>query len=123
MLAEITSRIRIKSFQPNNLKGVSGLHFHTLCEQNSDALEATLNAVEEKFGQYIGDMEWLNFGGGHHITRSDYDIPRLIRCIKRIRQKYGVEVYLEPGEAVALNAGYLATKVLDITECDMPTQL
>lgn len=103
--------IRIKSFQPNNLKGVSGLHFHTLCEQNSDALEATLNAVEEKFGQYIGDMEWLNFGGGHHITRSDYDIPRLIRCIKRIRQKYGVEVYLEPGEAVALNAGYLATKV------------
>lgn len=115
--------IRIKSFQPNNLKGVSGLHFHTLCEQNSDALEATLNAVEEKFGQYIGDMEWLNFGGGHHITRSDYDIPRLIRCIKRIRQKYGVEVYLEPGEAVALNAGYLATKVLDITECDMPTAI
>ena len=115
--------IRIKSFQPNNLKGVSGLHFHTLCEQNSDALEATLNAVEEKFGQYIGDMEWLNFGGGHHITRSDYDIPRLIRCIKRIRQKYGVEVYLEPGEAVALNAGYLATTVLDITECDMPTAI
>ena len=109
--------------EPDVLSGMEGIHFHTLCEQNSDDLEATLKAVEEKFGQYIGDMEWLNFGGGHHITRSDYDIPRLIRCIKRIRQKYGVEVYLEPGEAVALNAGYLATKVLDITECDMPTAI
>lgn len=115
--------IRLKSFHPDNLRGVSGLHFHTLCEQNSDDLEKTLDAVEEKFGQYIGDMEWLNFGGGHHITRPDYDIPRLIHCIKRIRQKYGVEVYLEPGEAVALNAGYLLTKVLDIIECDIPTAI
>lgn len=115
--------IRLKSFQPDNLRGVSGFHFHTLCEQNSDDLEATLNAVEEKFGKYLKNMEWINFGGGHHITRSDYDVSRLLSCVNRIRQKYGVEIYIEPGEAVALNAGYLATRVLDIIECDMPTAI
>lgn len=109
-----------KNFRPDDLQGVSGLHFHTLCEQNSDDLEATLCAVEEKFGQYLKDMEWINFGGGHHITRRDYDIPRLEKCIKRMQDKYGLEVYLEPGEAFALNAGYLVTKVLDITQNDMP---
>lgn len=115
--------IRLKNFQPDNLRGVTGLHFHTLCEQNSDDLEKTLDAVEDKFGQYIGAMEWLNIGGGHHITRPDYDIQRLLNCIKRIQQKYGVDVYIEPGEAVALNAGYLLTKVLDIIECDIPTAI
>ncbi len=109
-----------RNFRPELLEGVSGLHFHTLCEQNSDDLEATLDAVEEKFGEFLPDMKWINFGGGHHITRSDYDIPRLERCIKRMQDKYGLEVYLEPGEAIALNAGYLVTKVLDITENDMP---
>lgn len=109
-----------KNFRRDDLDGVSGLHFHTLCEQNSDDLEKTLDAVEEKFGDILGKMEWINFGGGHHITREDYDIPRLERCIKSIQQKYGVEVYLEPGEAVALNAGYLVTEILDITENDMP---
>ena len=98
------------------LEGVDGLHFHTLCEQNSDDLETTLNAVEEKFGKYLYGMKWLNMGGGHHITRADYDVDRLVRLINHIKEKYGVQVYLEPGEAVALNAGYLKTTVLDIVE-------
>ncbi len=109
-----------RNFRPDDLRGVTGLHFHTLCEQNSDDLEKTLNAVEEKFGDVLSDMEWINFGGGHHITRDDYDIPRLERCIKRMQEKYGLEVWLEPGEAIALNAGYLVTEVLDLTENDMP---
>ncbi len=109
-----------KNFRMDDLDGVSGLHFHTLCEQNSDDLERTLDAVEEKFGDILEKMEWINFGGGHHITRADYDIQRLERCIRRMQEKYGLEVFLEPGEAVALNAGYLVTEVLDITENDMP---
>lgn len=112
--------ITLKNFRSDDLEGVTGLHFHTLCEQNSDDLEKTLDAVEEKFGKYLKNMEWINFGGGHHITRSDYDIPRLERCIRRMQEKYNLEVFLEPGEAFALNAGYLITKVLDITENDMP---
>ena len=109
-----------KNFRRDDLRGVTGLHFHTLCEQNSDDLEKTLTAVEEKFGDILADMEWVNFGGGHHITRADYDIPRLERCIRRMQEKYGLEVYLEPGEAIALNAGYLVTEVLDLIENDMP---
>lgn len=105
-----------ENFDEQLFECVDGIHFHTLCEQNSDDLETTLNAVEEKFGKYLHKAKWLNMGGGHHITRSDYDIDRLIRCIKRIKEKYNVEVYLEPGEAVALNAGYLVTTVLDIVE-------
>ncbi len=92
---------------------LDGIHFHTLCEQNSDALEKTLEAVEEKFGFILKKVKWLNMGGGHHITREDYDIERLERCILKIKEKYDVQVYLEPGEAVALNAGYLCTRVLD----------
>lgn len=95
---------------------IEGLHFHTLCEQNSDALEATLCAVEEKFGKHLKRIKWINFGGGHHITRADYDIARLKRCINKMANKYGLEVYLEPGEAVALNAGELISEVLDIVE-------
>ena len=109
-----------KNFRTDDLDGVTGIHFHTLCEQNSDDLEATLDAVEEKFGDVLEKMEWINFGGGHHITRADYDIPRLERCVKRMQEKYGLEVFLEPGEAAALNAGWLVTEVLDITENDMP---
>ncbi|WP_028517029.1 carboxynorspermidine decarboxylase [Ruminococcus flavefaciens] len=109
-----------KNFRTDDLDGVTGIHFHTLCEQNSDDLEATLDAVEEKFGDVLEKMEWINFGGGHHITRADYDIPRLERCIRRMQEKYGLEVFLEPGEAAALNAGWLVTEVLDITENDMP---
>lgn len=97
---------------------IEGLHFHTLCEQNSDALEATLCTVEEKFGKHLKRIKWINFGGGHHITRADYDIARLKRCINKMADKYGLEVYLEPGEAVALNAGELISEVLDIVEND-----
>ncbi len=99
-----------------DLEGLEGLHFHTLCEQNSDALATTLDAVEEKFGKYLSGMKWLNFGGGHHITRPDYDLETLRRCIRRMQQRYGVEVYLEPGEAVALRAGYLVCTVLERME-------
>ncbi|MBQ8821440.1 MAG: carboxynorspermidine decarboxylase [Lachnospiraceae bacterium] len=94
---------------------LDGLHFHTLCEQNADALEITLQAVEDKFGDALKNVKWLNMGGGHHITRGDYDRELLVRCIRRIREKYDIEVYLEPGEAVALNAGYLVSEVLDVT--------
>lgn len=108
--------VTLANFREDLLDGVDGLHFHTLCEQNADALAVTLDAVEEKFGKYLGQMKWLNMGGGHHITRADYDIELLERCIKRVAEKHGVIVYLEPGEAVALNAGYLTTEVLDIVE-------
>lgn len=102
----------------DNLKGLEGLHFHTLCEQNSDDLESTLTAVEEKFGDILPKMKWLNMGGGHHITRHDYDRERLIRIVRNIQKKYGVQVYLEPGEAIALNAGFLVAEVIDIVESD-----
>jgi len=96
------------------LSQIDGLHFHTMCEQNSDTLERTLDVVDIKFGKYLSGMKWLNFGGGHHITRDDYDIERLVACIKRFQDKYELEIYLEPGEAIALNAGFLAASVLDI---------
>lgn len=95
---------------------LDGLHFHTLCEQDSDALELTLAAVEAKFGDILPRLKWLNCGGGHHITRDDYDIPRLERSITAIAAKYDLRIYLEPGEACALNAGFLVTSVLDVTQ-------
>lgn len=106
---------------PEALKHIEGLHFHTLCEQNSDALETTLRAVEDKFGKYLHNMKWLNMGGGHHITRDDYDRDKLVSLILHIKKQYDVEVYLEPGEAVALNAGYLVTEVLDIVDNGIKT--
>ena len=103
---------------PDALAGMEGIHFHTLCEQNSDDLEKTLNVVEEKFGFLMqsDSIKWVNFGGGHHITRDDYDIKRLENCINHVKRTYNVDVYVEPGEAVALNAGYLVTEVMDIVE-------
>jgi carboxynorspermidine decarboxylase len=98
------------------LSQLDGLHFHALCEQDSDALEHTAEAFEAKFGDLIPGLKWLNFGGGHHITRPDYDIERLIRVVKGFRERYGVEVYLEPGEAVALHTGVLVVTVLDLIE-------
>jgi len=91
-----------------------GLHFHALCEQSADALENVLKHFEEKFGKYISQMKWINFGGGHHITRKGYDIKKLIRLIKDFKSKYNVEVYLEPGEAIGWETGILMTTVLDI---------
>ena len=106
--------VKIADFRADLLDGIDGLHFHTLCEQGADALAATLEAVEEKFGKYLHGMKWLNFGGGHHITREGYDIPLLKRLIRHVQDTYDVAVYLEPGEAVALNAGFLVAEVLDV---------
>ncbi len=111
--------VTLPNFKPEELEGIEGLHFHTMCEQNSDTLERTIKVVDEKFGRYIKDMKWLNFGGGHHITRPDYDIEALVRSINYFQDKYGIDVYLEPGEAVALNTGYLVAKVLDTVENGM----
>ncbi len=111
--------VTLKNFDESKLDGISGLHFHTMCEQNSDTLERTIKVVDEKFGKYLKHMKWFNFGGGHHITRDDYDIEKLIDCIMFFKQKYGIQVYIEPGEAVALNAGYLVASVLDIIENDI----
>lgn len=101
---------------PSLLEHVEGLHFHTLCEQNSDDLKTTWDAFEQKFGDLLPRMRWLNMGGGHHITREDYDIDLLVSIVKDIRENYNLTVYLEPGEAIALNAGYLETEVMDIVD-------
>ncbi|MFA7381984.1 MAG: carboxynorspermidine decarboxylase [Desulfurivibrionaceae bacterium] len=103
-------------FRPELLDGIEGLHFHALCEQDADALEHTVAAFEEKFGEFLCGMRWVNFGGGHHITREGYDLDRLCATIRRIQEKYGVQVYLEPGEAIGLNIGVLVTRVMDIVE-------
>jgi len=95
------------------IKMLDGIHFHTLCEQDSDDLVKTVEALEEKFGKWLPDMKWINFGGGHHITKPGYDIERLEKCITDIKKKYDVTVYLEPGEAIALNAGFFITTVLE----------
>ena len=97
-----------------DLSGIEGLHFHTMCEQGSDTLERTLEHVESKFGKHLHLMKWLNMGGGHHITRKGYDTDLLVELIKHMREKYDLEVYLEPGEAVALNTGFLVTSVVDL---------
>lgn len=98
----------------SDITGISGLHFHTMCEQGADVLDRTLDVVEAKFGEYLHKMKWVNFGGGHHITKEGYDVNLLINRIKQIKEKYDVDIYIEPGEAVALNAGYLVTEVRDI---------
>ena len=119
--------VRLKNFEEElyhdegleAYKLLDGLHFHTLCEQNSDDLYSTLKVIKEKFGEYLYDMKWLNFGGGHHITREDYDIELLKSCIMDMRDTYNLQIYLEPGEAVVLNAGILVTEVMDIVDADI----
>ena len=111
--------ITLEHFAGEDLEGIEGLHFHAMCEQNSDTLERILKVVEEKFGAYLHQMKWINFGGGHHITRADYDLEKLIKCIKHIKETYDIEVYLEPGEAVALNTGYLVSTVLETLHNDI----
>lgn len=101
-----------------DLEEIAGFHFHTLCGHNSDALERTFEVVERKFGPWLKRLSWINFGGGHHISRDDYDLDGLCRLVERARSRHGVEVYLEPGEAVALNAGVLVASVLDVVEND-----
>lgn len=111
--------VTLDNFDADRLDEIDGLHFHTMCEQNSDTLKRTLKVVDEKFGEHIKKVKWLNLGGGHHITRPDYDIETLIECILYLKQKYDVEVYLEPGEAIALNTGYLVSTVLDVMKNGM----
>jgi carboxynorspermidine decarboxylase len=106
-----------------DLDGLEGLHFHALCEQDSDVLERTLAAVERRFPKFLEQVRWVNMGGGHHITRNDYDVERLVRVIRSFKERWGKEVYLEPGEAVALNTGYLVATVLDIVPTDVPTAI
>jgi carboxynorspermidine decarboxylase len=108
-----------KEFQPELLEGIEGFHFHALCEQGADALESVLEAFEQNFGEWIGQMKWINFGGGHHITKKGYDVEKLISIIKTFKAKYDVELYLEPGEAVGWQTGVLVATVLDIVHNDM----
>ncbi|WP_320172265.1 carboxynorspermidine decarboxylase [Maridesulfovibrio sp.] len=112
--------IRRAHFNSDNLDGVTGLHWHNLCEQDADCLERTVAAVEKNFSDVLPRMRYVNFGGGHHITRPGYDLDLLVRIITRFKEKWDVEVYLEPGEAVALNSGFLVASVLDVTMADMP---
>ena len=113
----------ISQFSEEAFDGLDGIHFHTMCEQDAPVLERTLEHVMEKFDAYLKRCKWVNFGGGHHITRPGYDLPCLIRCIRKIQERYGVQVYLEPGEAVALNAGYLVETVLDFVQNGMEIAL
>ena len=106
--------VRPADFEPEALDGVSGLHFHTLCEQGAEPLAETVDAFEEKFGAYLSRMKWVNFGGGHHITKPGYNLELLATCIRRMQDKYGLTVYLEPGEAIAYHAGDLVATVLDV---------
>ena len=115
--------VKLGDFRPDKMEGLTGLHFHTLCEQGAEPLAQTLEAVEEKFGAWLPQMEWINFGGGHHITREGYDIDLLKRCIMRMQTKYGLKVYIEPGEAIALDAGFLVAEVLEIVENDTPVAI
>jgi len=108
-----------KNFDKQNLEDVEGLHFHALCEQGADELEVVLKAFEEKFGDFISTCRWVNFGGGHHITKKGYDVEKLIKLIKDFKEKYQVEVYIEPGEAVGWQTGTLVSSVLDIVENGM----
>lgn len=121
----INSRLGAKcdTFTKEDLKGIDGLHFHTMCEQNSDTLERTVEVIESKFGAYLYQMKWINLGGGHHITRKGYDVKKLTNIIKYLIKKYDIDVYLEPGEAIALNCGYLVTSVLDIVDNNMKTAI
>lgn len=107
---------RLSELDEDSLEGLSGFHFHTLCEQGAEPLAETLEAVEEKFGRFLPRLKWINFGGGHHITREGYNMPLLERCIRRMQDRYGLKVYLEPGEAIALDAGFLAATVLEVIE-------
>lgn len=112
------SRLGITAAQltGKSLTGISGLHFHTLCEQGADALAKTLEIIERDFSEYLHEVKWLNMGGGHLITKPDYDVDLLIDLINKLRKKYALTIYLEPGEAVAVDAGFLSASVLDIVE-------
>ena len=115
--------IRRADFRIDQLDGISGLHWHNLCEQDADCLERTVTAVERAFGVVLPQMAYVNFGGGHHITREGYNLELLISIVNRFQSRWGVQVYLEPGEAVALNSGYLVATVLDVVQADLPVAI
>lgn len=115
--------IPVAEFEGRFLSGVEGLHFHTLCEQLFEPLERTAKVFEQKFGRYLTGMKWLNLGGGHHITREGYDIDGLVELVKYFREKYQVELYLEPGEAIAIGTGVLVGEVLDVVKNGMETAI
>jgi len=107
--------VTIENFEEDQLENISGIHFHTLCEKNADSLERTLAAIEKQFGKFFNRIKWVNFGGGHHITRDDYDIELLCKIITDFKNRYNnIEVFLEPGEAIALNTGVFVATVVDI---------
>ncbi|MDR2151254.1 MAG: carboxynorspermidine decarboxylase [Helicobacteraceae bacterium] len=108
-----------ENFDESYLDKLDGLHFHTHCEQNSDALERTLERFEARFGKYLSRMKWVNMGGGHHITKEGYDVQKLIDLVKRFSDRYATQVYLEPGEAIGWQTGYLQCSVADIVENGM----
>ena len=115
--------VTLENLRAGDFSGLEGLHFHTLCEQGVDALERTLAVVERDFAPWLEQVRWVNFGGGHHITRPDYDRQLLVQLIRRFRQRYQVEVILEPGEAVAIGTGVLMATVLDIIDNDGPVAI
>lgn len=115
--------VKKEDFRFDDMEEISGVHFHTLCEQNADDLISTLKVVERDFAPALKQVKWVNFGGGHHITRNDYDIESLIQCIKKFKETYDVQVYLEPGEAVVLDAGYMVSQILDITSNGIKTAI
>jgi len=114
---------KAKDLEGVSLAGLDGLHFHTLCQKNSDALERTLRAFEARFGAHISGRKWVNFGGGHHISRADYDVELLVRLVSDFQARHGVQVYLEPGEAIALNTGFLVASVLDFVSGPVPVAI
>ena len=115
--------VRARDLEGADMNGLSGFSFHALCQQDSHALERVLDAVEKDFSRWLPGMDWLNFGGGHHVTRSGYEVDHLCRLVERLRDRYGLQIYLEPGEAVALDAGYLVATVLDLVENDGPVAI
>ena len=115
--------IKLSEFEGKSLEGIEGLHFHTLCEHLFEPLARTVEVFEEKFGEYLPQMKWINLGGGHHITREGYDIEGLINLVRYLKEKYDVEVYLEPGEAIAIGTGLLVGEVLDVVPGDVETAI
>ncbi len=124
-----SSRLGVSAEQFKNgvkeglFEGIEGIHFHSLCEQNADALANTLDVIAENFGAFPPGLKWVNLGGGHHITRADYDVPSLLASIRRVQAATGAELYLEPGEAIALDSGFLIAEVLDLVKNEKTTAI
>lgn len=119
----ITFRNFVQGVEAFGLEGITGLHFHVLCEENADSLKLVWDSFRERFGAYLDQMDWLNMGGGHHITRADYDLDLAAEIVQEARRDFDLEVYMEPGEAIPLDAGYLVTDVIDTMYNEMPIAL